>query len=374
MIKRKSSYSLIESLCRNVDITIGPSASHDIQVHQPEAFAQAILANGSLGLGESYMQGIWDSQSLDDLICKLLRAQMDRKINPIRLFPHMIKSRLANQQNEQRALQVGKQHYDLGNDFYAGMLDSRLTYTCGYWRHADKLEEAQTAKLDLICRKLDLQPGMTVLDIGCGWGSFMSYASEHYGVHCTGCSISKEQIDYIKDRYRHLSIDFEFKDYRKLEGQYDRIVSIGMFEHVGYKNYKKYFDIAYRCLKEGGLFLLHTIGKHTADLTTNPWIHTYIFPNGYIPFMSQCVKAMEPYFVVEDLHNFGADYDTTLMAWHQNFEQSWPRFSARYGERFFRMWRYYLLSCAGAFRARDMHVWQWVLAKQPGEGGYLRYS
>lgn len=156
--------------------------------------------------------------------------------------------------------------------------------------------------------------------------------------------------------------------------QFDRIASIDMFEHVGRKNHLTYMEMAHRCLKDDGLFLLHTIGKNKRAGTPDPWIDKYIFPNGDLPSLGQISDSLDGLFVAEDLHNFGADYDKTLMTWNANFEAAWPRFASALGEIFYRMWRYYLLSCAGAFRARDIHLWQWVLSKKGVMGGYQRVS
>ena len=247
-----------------------------------------------------------------------------------------------------------------------------MTYTCGYWKEATSLAEAQIAKLDLICRKLQLEPGMRVLDIGCGWGSFMAYAAENYGVQCVGVTISREQCDWAKRHHSSPHLDFRLQDYRDMRETFDRIVSIGMFEHVGRKNHRTYMEVAARCLEDDGLFLLHTIGKNRRRNIPDPWIDRYIFPNGDLPSIGQIGDAVDGLFIVEDMHNFGADYDKTLMAWHRNFENAWPEFEEQLGERFRRMWRYYLLSCAGAFRSRDVQLWQWVLAKKGIPGGYQR--
>ena len=369
------SFNLLTGLVESAGIDVGTEHDSDIVVHRPREFTDAILSQGNLGLGETYMDGLWDCTNLDEIFYKLIRNGIHSKFSPLKLLPHKAKARLFNLQKTSKAFEVAKQHYDLGNDLYQAMLDSRMTYTCAYWKDTDDLEQAQLNKLDLICRKLKLEPGMTLLDIGCGWGSLISYAAENFGVKVTGCTISKEQVAWIRERYRDLPLEFELKDYRSLEGQYDRIVSVGMFEHVGYKNYQAFFEVAQRCLKDDGLFLLHTIGKNKLSYQTDPWTDKYIFPNGYIPNMTQLVNALEKKgFVVEDLHNFGVDYDKTLMAWFNNFDQHWPQLRDRYGERFYRMWKYYLLSCAGAFRARDLQVWQWVLSKNGFENGYSRVS
>lgn len=372
--ERSSSHRFVADLLKQADIVINGHRPWDIQLKAPGVIDSA-LSRGNLGLGESYMNGDWDAKSLDQFFYRLMRAQLHQRIRPTQLVYHSLRSRLLNRQNAKRAWEVGEKHYDLGNEFYAAMLDKRMTYTCGYWKDAATLDDAQEAKLDLICRKLDLKPGMRVLDIGCGWGSFMAYAAEHYGVECVGLTISKQQAEFGKRLMKAgLPVEFRLQDYRDETEQFDRIVSVGMFEHVGRKNYREYMEVANRCLKEDGLFLLHTIGKNLSTTSTDPWIDKYIFPNGELPTLGRVTDAAEGLFLVEDVHNFGADYDKTLMAWHENFEANWAQFKEQFDHTFYRMWRYYLLSCAGAFRARETQLWQFVLSKQGVVGGYERVS
>jgi cyclopropane-fatty-acyl-phospholipid synthase len=361
----------IQHLLAQADIQLGGTRPWDLHIHS-RRFFDRVLARGSLGLGEAYVDGDWEVQQLDDFFYRVLRARLNRQLRPWRLLGHRLKSKWLNRQNARRAWQVGEEHYDLDNEFYRAMLDPRMTYSCGYWSDAHDLASAQEAKLDLICRKLGLEPGMKVLDIGCGWGSFMSYAAEHYGVTCTGVTISREQHELVRQRYRHLPIDCQLLDYRDLEARYDRVVSVGMFEHVGQHNYREFMQVARRCLNPDGIFLLHTIGKDQIEGATDAWIDRYIFPNGQIPALPRLAESLCGVFVIEDLHNFGADYDRTLMAWYDNFREHWPRFRNRLGEAFFRKWEYYLLSCAGAFRARNLQLWQWVLSPEGLEGGYRR--
>ena len=361
----------IEELLAKADIRINGSRPWDMQMHNAGVLDR-IASHGSLGLGEAYMDGDWDAGRLDEFFFRVLRARLDREVKPLRLLLPILRSRIFNLQNTRRAWQVGRAHYDLGNDFYQAMLGPSMAYSCGYWKNAATLEAAQDAKLDLICRKLRLEPGMRVLDIGCGWGSFMAYAAAHYGVKCVGITISKEQAEFVKHQHPDLPIDVRLEDYRQLQGRFDRIASIGMFEHVGRKNHRTFMQAARRCLAKDGIFLLHTIGKNERGAPSDPWIEKYIFPNGEVPSIGQIGDAIDGLLVAEDFHNFGADYDKTLMAWHANFEAAWPRFAANFGERFYRQWRYYLLSCAGAFRARDMQVWQWTLSQQGLLGGCPR--
>jgi cyclopropane-fatty-acyl-phospholipid synthase len=363
----------VDELLVKADIFANGNRPWDMRLHQPGVL-ERIAARGSLGLGESYMDGEWDAEQLDEFFAHLLRARLDREARPLSLLLPLLKERIFNRQNARRAWQVGEAHYDLGNDFYQAMLGSHMAYSCGYWQGAANLDEAQVAKLDLICRKLQLEPGMRVLDMGCGWGTLMAHAAENFGVECVGVTISKQQAEFANQRYPKLPLEFRLQDYRQLTGEFDRIVSVGMFEHVGKKNHRTFMQVAHRCLTDDGIFLLHTIGKNERGGVTDPWVDRYIFPNGELPAIGHISDAGDGLFVTEDLHNFGADYDQTLMAWYRNFEAAWPRFADALGERFHRQWTYYLLSCAGSFRARNMQVWQWVLTKNGILGGCPRVA
>jgi len=269
-----------------------------------------------------------------------------------------------------RAYRNGQAHYDIGNALYERMLYRRRTYTCGYWETAHTLDEAQEAKLDLACRKLELKAGMRVLDIGCGWGSWAKYAAENYGVEVVGITVSKAQAELGREMCAGLPVEIRLQDYREVNEKFDAIVSLGMFEHVGYKNYRRYMEIVHRCLRGDGLFLLHTIGGNRSVTSIDPWTDKYIFPNSMIPSITQIGAAIENLFVMEDWHNFSADYDHTLMAWHENFERHWDALKPDYDETFHAMWRYYLLACAGTFRARENQLWQIVFSKRGVSGGY----
>ncbi|GKX61358.1 cyclopropane fatty acyl phospholipid synthase [Leminorella grimontii] len=368
-IQANSWYRMTVELLQKADITINGSRPFDIQVHNPHFFKR-VLQQGSMGLGESYMDGWWDCARLDMFFHRVLRAGLENSI-PKRIgdLMRIAGSRLFNLQSKRRAWMVGERHYDLGNDLFNEILDPYMQYSCGYWKTATTLEQAQQDKLKMICEKLQLRPGMTLLDIGCGWGGLAAFAAKNYGVSVQGVTISKEQQKLAQERCRELDVDILLQDYRSLNNRYDRIVSVGMFEHVGPKNYATYFDVASRNLKPNGLFLLHTIGSKETKDNVDPWINRYIFPNGCLPSVANLAHACEKRFVIEDLHNFGADYDPTLMAWHQRFIQSWDKLSARYDERFKRMFSYYLNACAGAFRARDIQLWQVLLSPKGVEGG-----
>lgn len=349
-------------------ITINGKRAYDIQVHNQNFYAR-LLAGGSLALGESYMDGWWDVEKLDLFCTKLFRAKLESRIITLKHIAAHIYSRVANLQSLKRSKQVAKQHYDLGNEFYEAMLDQNMQYTCGYWKDAKNLEQAQVDKLELVCKKLQLKKGEKVLELGSGWGGFARYAAKKYGVHVTTYNISEEQVKYAKKICKGLPVRVVHADYREAKGVYDKVVSIGLCEHIGYKNYAGLMKLAKRCLKDEGLFLLHTIGGNRSVTTTNPWISKYIFPNGMIPSAKQLSTASEGQFVIEDWHNLNVDYDKTLMAWYDNFERNWPKFKEQYGDRFYRMWTYYLLGCAGYFRSRKGQLWQ-IVFSQGIDGGY----
>lgn len=361
-----TSEQIVKEMLQIAGITIGGNKPWDIEVHNAKLYDRLIY-EGELGAGESYMDGWWDCPSLDQFFDRLFREKLqDHLKDNWKNRLHVMKARMLNLQTNNRAYKVGEQHYDVGNDLYQDMLDSRLVYTCGYWENgATNLDEAQEGKLDLICRKIELKPGMKVLELGCGWGSFAKYAAEKYGAEVTGVTVSKEQVKKGNMICEGLPVNIRLDDYRNVTGMYDRVISIGIMEHVGYKNYRTYMETVDRCLKDDGIAFIHTIGGNVSKRISNPWTSTYIFPHGMLPSIAQLGEAMEGIFVMEDLHNFGADYDRTLMAWHDNFEKSWPRHKEKYGERFYRMWKFYLLSSAGAFRARSNQLWQIVLTK-PG--------
>jgi cyclopropane-fatty-acyl-phospholipid synthase len=317
------------------------------------------------------MDGDWDAQALDALLARLLRARLNHEVVGRANRWAAVRARLINAQTRRRAVSVGERHYDLGNELYAAMLGKRLVYSCGYWRNAQTLDAAQEAKLDLVCRKLQLTPGQRVLDIGCGWGEALKFAAERYGVSGIGLTISCEQAAYARELCRGLPIEIRVQDYRDFQDPVDRIFSIGMFEHVGVRNYRHYFDLAAQRLPADGLMLLHTIGTNVSTNRTDPWIERYIFPNSMLPSAAQIAAASEGRFVLEDWHSFGTDYDRTLQAWRDNIEAAWHRLPARYDTCFRRMWRFYLAASMAAFRERQCQLWQLVLSPQGRPGGYI---
>mgnify|MGYP001616218348 CR=1 FL=1 len=366
----KKEEEIIKSLLEGTGIAINGSNACDPQIHN-ENFYSRVLRQGSLGLGESYMDGWWDCKALDQFFYKALVAELDSKIKKNwNILFKIAWNFVLNPGRKSKAFKIGEKHYDIGNDLFHAMLDNRLTYTCGYWKNARNLNSAQEEKLDMVCKKIGLKTGQRVLDIGSGWGSFIGYAAEEYGVNALGITVSKEQKELADKLYKNLSVETKLQDYRDINEKFDHIVSLGMFEHVVCKNYRTFMRVVHNALKDDGLFLLHTIGSSRSAREGDPWLGKYIFPIGMIPSIKQIGKAIEGLFVMEDWHNFGADYDKTLMVWHQNFENNWSKIKSNYDERFYRMWRYYLLTCAGSFRARKSQLWQIVLSKKGVPGGY----
>jgi cyclopropane-fatty-acyl-phospholipid synthase len=354
---------LCGDLLAHADIHLDGDRPWDIQIHDDRLWTR-ILRDGSLGFGESFVDGWWDSAALDQTVDRLCRAHLrDHVKDSWVLIAHAVKARLLNMQSTTRSVGNGQHHYDIGNDLYEAMLDPRMLYTCAYWHGADNLNDAQTRKLELVATKIGLRPGMKILDLGCGWGGFAAYAAER-GATVTGFTVSAEQVAWAKAKYAHLPVDFRQEDYRNATGSYDAVVSIGLMEHVGPKNYRGYFELVDRVLAPGGVAFVHTIGGNKTTAHIEPWFDRYIFPNAVLPTLAAIVSAAQGLFIVEDVHNIGEHYDPTLMAWWKNFDAAWPKLEARYGKAFYRMWKYYLLGCAGGFRARETQLFQLVFTRQ----------
>jgi cyclopropane-fatty-acyl-phospholipid synthase len=355
-------------------IAINGNAASDMKVHD-QRFFERVLAYGSLGLGESYMEGWWDCEDLAQLHYLIARYDIHATWRPPwRLLLQAAKSRLFNLQSRRRSGIVANRHYDITIDLYRRMTDDDewLTLSCGYWKDARTLREAQKAKLDLICKKIALSPSDRVLDIGCGLGSFVRYAAGHYNCHVTGINVSAEQVKVARELCQGLPAVIHHCDYRQTDvflgdRPFDKVVSAGMFEHVGLKNHRAYMNVVHASLKDGGCFLLHTIGSNVSSFENDLWFDKYIFPNALVPSLKQIVSAAEGVFVVEDCHNFGPDYARTLRSWFENFDNTW---TASRDDAFYRMWKYFLLAGEGGFRARQKQLWQMVLSKGGLPEGY----
>lgn len=365
---------LFRALFEKAGLTLGQRDDCDVVVHDPAVFSRW-LTDGSLGLGETYMDGAWDAARLDDVFAKLQRLSSGDKRRLFRSWQTVAlvaASRVANRQSERRARMVTEEHYDLGNDFFAAWLDARMIYSCAVWGDGDDLDAAQRRKLDLVATKLALAPGMRVLDLGCGWGGAARYLAETYDVHVTAVNIAREQLGRAREHCRDADVSVVECDYRALterfgERAFDAVYSLGMIEHVGWKNYPRYMAETRGVLREGGRSLIQTIGA-TRSLTqvADPWIDRYIFPNGMLPSMAQLTRAAERLLVLEHVENLGPHYDRTLLAWNERFQAHVGRGGHGLSTRFVRMWTYYLLSCAGMFRARTSQLWQVVFARDPG--------
>jgi cyclopropane-fatty-acyl-phospholipid synthase len=360
----KRAGELCRELLAKAGVTVGGSAPWDLQVHDERVWTR-ILRDGTLGVGESYVDGWWDVRALDQFVDRVLRAQLGDLLRETwMLVPQVLRARVFNLQTIRRSFGNGQHHYDIGNELYEAMLDRRMLYTCAVWDGALTLDEAQERKLELVCTKLGLRAGQRVLDLGCGWGGFAAYAAEKYGVQVVGYTVSEAQVAWANKRYPHLPIDIRLDDYRRATGTYDAVVSIGLMEHVGPKNYRGYMELVDRCLAPDGVALIHTIAGNRPRPHIDPWFDRYVFPNAVLPTLAQLVTAMEGLFIPEDVHNIGPDYDPTLMAWWSNFDAAWPRLRERYDERFYRIWKYYLLGSAGGFRSRSQQLYQIVMTRR----------
>jgi cyclopropane-fatty-acyl-phospholipid synthase len=361
---------LVREWLASTDVTVNGNRPWDIRVHH-ERLYKRLAAGGSLALGESYMDGWWDCEALDQFFDRILKSRLDQKAGKsIKTWWWRLIAGCTCSPGRLRAFEIGKRHYDLGNDIFRLMLDKWMNYSCAYWKDAGNLDQAQESKMKLICRKLNLEPGMRVLDVGCGWGGLAAFAAQQHGVEVLGITVSREQVRLARQRCEGLPVTIALKDYREMRGTFDRIVSVGMFEHVGGAHYRTFMKAIRRCLASGGLFLLHTIAGNRSVRGIDPWMARYIFPNSMLPSSRQISAAAEKLLVLEDWHSFGPDYDPTLLAWYHNFKENWPLIKDLYDTRFFRMWTYYLLACAGAFRARRNQLWQIVFSRDGVRSGY----
>lgn len=374
------SESIVRNLFTQAGITINGTMPWDIQIHDKRCYDR-FLKERSFGFGEAYIDGWWDTYALDETIAKIVQAKLEDEllINKT-LALSLLKKRLLHAAENSNRSPLTYRHYDLGNELFEAMLDPDLNYSCGYWKNLGNPEtswriprnliKAQQAKLQLICKKLLLKRGVRILDIGCSWGSFATYASSEYGAQVISITPSRQQAIIAKKRSKGLPVKIFIQDFKDLQEQkqYDRIVSIDMLEHVSPQNYILYFNKMAFALKKDGFFLLQTIGSHRTSATNNPWIEKYIFPNSHIPSLTQITKAVENRFVIEEVENFGPYYYPTLMSWFRNFNKNWKKLavlnSEKYNDRFYRMWKFYLLSSAGFFKAGELQFWQIVLSKR----------
>lgn len=347
--------------------------SHGVEAHwyiRRQSAMRRIASNWEFELGETYMNGDWDvgEYYILDLLA-VLRTNFSTGSNRHWYTPVIRLYHLVN--NIARSYRNVASHYDVDEFVFRRFLDKEMYYSCAYFRdQQESLEQAQFNKARHIGEKLLLSPGQQVLDIGCGWGSLAFHLAQHYDVNVTGITLSKEQLRVAREeasRRNIQNVHFELADYREHEGIYDRIVSVGMLEHVGLEELGTYFNCVNRLLNDDGVALIHTIGNRGVPRETNPWIEKYIFPGGRIPALSECADRIEKNrLMVADLEVLRLHYAWTLHHWHQRFLANRDEIKERKGERFCRMWEFYLAACESAFKDADLVVFQFQLAKQHG--------
>ncbi|MGC6520757.1 MAG: cyclopropane fatty acyl phospholipid synthase [Candidatus Puniceispirillaceae bacterium] len=376
----------VKNLAALAGVTVNGAGAGDIRIKDKRTFT-LVARQGTLGLGEAYMAGYWDCDDLETFFEKVFTANLGRSVKEgAGVVWTRILGRLTNIQTASNTRNLADTHYNVSNEMFEAMLGPTMAYSCAYWPEAADLDTAQLAKYDLVCRKLGLTENDRLLDIGCGWGGFARYAAATYGCHVTGLTISGEQARYARELCRGLPVTILCRDYRHmpdcLDGDttFTKVSSIGMFEHVGHKNYRLFMRQVADRLVDDGLCLLHTIGCYrTLDFASSPWIEKYIFPSSMLPSLSHVSQASEGLLVLEDLQDIGYNYHRTLMCWHDRFEDYWHRrthgqpLPKVWGSEdvFYRMWRFYLISTATSFRLRRTPVWQFVFSKHGVKGGYI---
>ncbi len=344
--------------------TLGRSEPRAVIHADSRATLRRLLVNPRLAFGELYMDGHWQPADGDLMgTLKVAMTMIGSAETPAWIRrPRILLAKLHELNSPLRARRRVSHHYDLDHALYAAFLDRDLHYSCAYFHAPDlSLEAAQQAKCAYIAAKLDLRPGARVLDIGCGWGSLALYLAEHHGAQVTGVTLSTEQLDVAKMRAKQRGLQqqvkFRLQDYRKVEGEFDAVVSVGMFEHVGRPQYPIYFRHMQRLLTSTGTALLHTIGRTSPPGALNPWIDKYIFPGGYIPAASEVLAASEPSrLILTDFEVWRLHYAHTLAEWRRRFNLRRAEFERRYGARFCRMWDFYLAVSEAGFRWDDLVV------------------
>ena len=363
-------------------VVYGDGSGPEIRLHFAKGWALRMALNPDLALGEAYMEGGMvieqgDLWGLCELIGRNLGQYRDPPKPIMRLLTHI--GRLTQQWNDRSAARRNvAHHYDLSHDLYRRFLDEDMQYSCAYFARPDMtLEEAQFAKKTHIAAKLMIQPGHKVLDIGCGWGGMGLELAGRYGAVVSGVTLSKEQLAIAQNRVKAANLDeraqFSLTDYRDVEGPFDRIVSVGMFEHVGAPNFRTYFQQVSRLLTDDGVALIHTIGRRTGPGLTQPWIAKYIFPGGYIPALSEMAAAIEDAGLwITDVEVQRLHYAETLKAWRERFMAQRDEIAALYDERFCRMWEFYLALSELGFRYGISNVFQVQLTKRVGAAPMTR--
>lgn len=352
----------VQSALAIADIQVNGTRPWDLIVRDPR-FYERLLRTRSIGLGDSYMDSWWECADLEGCLWRILQSQVkNRRLAWWKSTIDRAASFFVNAQNRRGAKKVAEEHYDLGNELYQRMLDRRMVYSDGRWNAAKTLDQAQEKKLRAVCEAIALQPGMRLLDIGCGWGGLAKFAAEEYGASVVGVTISERQVELARDRCAGLPVSILLLDYRDIRGKFDRIVSLGMIEHVGKRNYRRYFEVARRAVRSNGLFYLSTVGSCGPVHCDDPWMLKHIFPNSHIPSWKEIENGMRGIFFAKNRENWSEDYRQTVLAWLGNFQRSWQEIRAQYDERFGRMWKYYLCAAAAGLRAGTSECWEVVLS------------
>jgi cyclopropane-fatty-acyl-phospholipid synthase len=368
----------LKLLLAGADIEVGRSPSAEIIVHD-DSFYRDVLTTGSLGLGDSYIDGKWDCEKIDELIYKILTLGIHQKLAPVYNIAGEIKRRALNLQSRERAKQVIEEHYDLPSEFYASFLDPYFQYTCARFEGTADLDKAQEIKMGNICKKLGLKAGDKVMDIGGGWGGLAHFMASNCGVEPTVVTLSKTQAEHIK-RTRGDEIKVQLCDYRdipdELNGRFDAVTAVGILEHIGHQNYADFMGAVDRVLKPSGKLLIHTLYTPQSRPVSNAWLHKHIFPNGELAPREMIEENLSSDFEPADgpngeksteepaFEDITPNYFPTLHTWKDRLTESQKAGKINLSEREFRKWIYYFMSCAGAIKAGHMRVGQFLYGKK----------
>jgi cyclopropane-fatty-acyl-phospholipid synthase len=349
----------VRDLLARAGVAVDGGRPWDIRVANP-AFYRRALDGGSLAVGEAYADGWWEAERLDEFFHRVFKAGLHERLAPSPWSGwRSLAGRLFGRRGRTHAPEA------LGSDVFRAMLGRRMSGACAYWKDARALDDADEAALELACRKLELKAGMSVLDMGSGWGAFARYAAERHGVSVVGVDISQERVQLARELCKGLPVALRVQDYEEVRGRFDRVVSLGLMEHAGAGSCRAVMAAAARCLKADGVALIHTAARNRAAGPRERWPAAGVLLEDGAPALSRLAAAAEGLFVIEDVHNLGTHYAPTLLAWHENLARRWPGLSGRYGDRLYRTLTFGLLSTAGRFRARQGQLYQIVMTR-PG--------
>lgn len=355
----------LTTLLREANIEPNGASPWDPQI-KDERFYRTVLLRGSVGLGDAYLNGWWECADISGFILRIIKSGIHLRVPRVDIFLRRLRFGLIDAQNRIRSKRVAELHYDEDPYIFEVMLGSTNSYTCARWKGVITLDAAQQQKMDLLCKKAGLSSGMTVLDIGSGWGGFLAYAAERYQVRGIGLTISKTQLDYARKRYGNLPVEFRLQDYRDFVGGVDAVVSICVIEHVGSDHYREYFQKVRETLtREDGFFAMQCILACDTQARMDPWTEKHIFPNGILPTLERIENAVEGILHIVDREFFRDDYVRTFSAWYENLVRNKNAIIARCGVRYFRKYEYYLCLYIAGFGSGRIDVGQFVLSPTP---------